>query len=739
MKKKFKVTGMMCTACSAHVENAVRGLSGVKNAEVSLLLSSMTVEYDEGALDAGAIVDAVVRVGYHAEEYKEGEKVSLPEERANIKPLLFSIPLSLLLMYLEMGHHMFHLPGFLKPTVHPSLWLGVQFLLALVICVINYRYFVGGFKSLVSRMPNMDSLIALGSGAAMLYGTGLFICSLVGYGDVALYTRATFSGAGMILTLVTLGKTLEGRAKDKTSSAIRALGSLVPDEVLVLREEKEVKIPLRELTMTDTIILRTGDRIPADATLISGEISVDASALTGESLPVDYKSGATLICGTVVVDGYGEAVPTALGDDTSLSQTVRMVSEASASKAPIARMADRVSAIFVPAVLLIASVTFILWWIFGDFGDAINHAISVLVISCPCALGLATPTAIMCAMGKGATLGILIKDATTLEAVGRCNAVAFDKTGTLTKGEMQVVDVMVCGETEESELFALTSAIEGTSSHPIAKAIVRYIGDVPTRDVGKISVLAGKGIFAKGECGSFAIGNGALMEECDIETDEAQEFTQVAERRGASVIYVANLDGLLGAFAVADTAREESATVIQTLGHMHIKSVMVTGDSAPSAKAIGEVVGVSEIYASLTPEGKGEKIGACKADGSIVAMVGDGINDALPLVCADIGIAMGNGTDVAMESCDVVLRSSGLMMVPTLFALGRLTLRKIRQNLFWALIYNSICIPIAAGALSFLGVTLEPMMASLAMACSSLCVVCNALLINRFQPKGVNK
>ncbi|MBR2612018.1 MAG: heavy metal translocating P-type ATPase, partial [Clostridia bacterium] len=482
--------------------------------------------------------------------------------------------------------------------------------------------------------------------------------------------------------------------------------------------------------------LRTGDRIPADATLISGEISVDESSLTGESLPLDYKSGGTLICGTVVVDGYGEAVPTALGEDTSLSQTVRMVSEASASKAPIARMADRVSAVFVPAVLLIATLTFALWWIFGDFGDAVNHAISVLVISCPCALGLATPTAIMCAMGKGATLGILIKNAETLEAVGRCTTVAFDKTGTLTKGEMQVVDVMACGDITKEEMFALTSSIEGTSSHPIAKAIVKYIGDVPERDVGKISVLAGKGIFAKGECGAFAIGNGALMEECDIETDEAQEFARAAESRGASVIYVANLDGLLGAFAVADTPREESAKVMEALEHMHIRTVMVTGDSEPAAKAIGEAVGIGEIYASLTPEGKGEKIGACKADGSIVAMVGDGINDALPLVSADIGIAMGSGTDVAMESCDVVLRSSGLMMVPTLLALGRLTLRKIRQNLFWALIYNSICIPIAAGALSFLGITLEPMMASLAMACSSLCVVCNALLINRFQAKG---
>ncbi len=733
MKKKYKVTGMMCTACSVHVENAVRSLSGVKTAEVSLLLSSMTVEFDENALTSEDIVCAVERVGYHAEEYKEGERVALVAEKANIKPLLFSIPLSLLLMYLEMGHHMFPLPSFLKPTVNPSLWLGLQFVLALAICIINYRYFVGGIKSLFSLMPNMDSLIALGSGAAMLYGTGLFFLSLIGIGEVALYTKATFSGAGMILTLVTLGKTLEGRAKDKTSSAIRALGQLIPDEVSVLRQGAEQKVSLSSLTLDDVIVLRTGDRIPADAILSSGEISVDESALTGESLPVDYKEGGALICGTVVVDGYGEATPTALGEDTSLSQTVRMVSEASASKAPIAKMADRVSAVFVPAVLVIALLTFILWWIFGQFGEAVNHAISVLVISCPCALGLATPTAIMCAMGKGATLGILIKNAETLEAVGRCSTIAFDKTGTLTKGEIQVVDVILCGEMTKEEMFAITSAIESTSTHPIAKAIVKHIGDVPKLDVGRISVLAGKGIFAKGERGAFAIGNGALMEECDIETDIIEAFVKSAEERGASVIYVGGLEGLLGAFAVADTPRGDSASVVEALQKMHVRSVMVTGDSAPSARAIGESVGIEEIYSSLTPEGKGEKIKMLRSDGSIVAMVGDGINDALPLVSADIGIAMGNGTDVAMESCDVVLRSSGLSMVPTLLSLGRLTLRKIRQNLFWALIYNAICIPIAAGALSFLGIYLAPMMASLAMACSSLCVVCNALLINRFQ------
>ena len=727
---------MMCTACSTHVENAVRGISGVSSVEVSLLLSSMTVEYDEGVLSSEDIIEAVTRVGYRAEVYREGESITLPEEKANLTPLLFSIPLSLILMYLEMGHHMLPLPSFLHPQNAPVLWLGLQFFLALAICLCNYRYFVGGYKSLLSRAPNMDSLIMLGAGAAMLYGTGLFVLAMLGRGDTALYTKATFSGAGMILTLVTLGKTLEGRAKDKTSSAIRALANLVPDEVQVIREGEAISIALSALSTEDTIVLRTGDRIPADAVLTKGQISVDESVLTGESLPIDYTSGATLLCGTVVVDGYGEARATALGEDTSLSQTVRMVSEASASRAPIARMADRVSAVFVPAVLLISFLTFIIWLIFSNLTEAVNHAISVLVISCPCALGLATPTAIMCAMGKGASLGILIKNAETLEAVGRCSKVAFDKTGTLTKGEMQVVDIFVSEGVEGSELFEVASAIESTSSHPIAKAIVSYVGEVNARDMGRISVMAGKGIFAKGEGGAYAIGNRELMEECDIELDEVEGFATSAESKGASVIYVASLDGLLGAFAVADTAREESARVVENLGRMGIGSAMLTGDSEHAARHIGATVGISEIYASLTPEGKGEQIQKSREAGELVAMVGDGINDALPLVSADIGIALGSGTDVAMESCDVVLRSSGLTLVPTLFALGRFTLRKIRQNLFWALIYNCICIPLAAGAFSFLGITLSPMIASLAMACSSLCVVCNALLINHFSYKG---
>ncbi len=732
MKQNFKVIGMMCAACVSHVENAVRTLSGVSTVQVSLLTSSMTVEYNENEITTRDIEHAVGHAGYRAEVMREGEKITLSEEKRDLRPLLFSIPLALILMYFEMGWHMLPFPSFLHPHNAPVAFLLIQFVLALAVCALNYRYFVGGMRSLFALAPNMDSLIALGAGAAMLYGSAIFVLSLFGKADSSLVTQATFSGAGMILTLVTLGKTLEGRAKDKTSAAIRALSRLVPDEVSIKREGTEMRIAICDLTTSDTLLLRVGERIAADAKIVHGTVSVDESALTGESLPVDKTVGDELICGCIVVDGYAEATPTALGDDTSLSRTVRMVSEAAASKAPIARVADRVSGIFVPAVLLISFVTFVLWWIFADLGEAVGHAISVLVISCPCALGLATPTAMMCAMGKGASLGILIKNAEALEALGRCRTVAFDKTGTLTTGVMQVVDVMRSEEISEEDFFGVVHAIESASTHPIARAIVRFIGDVPPRDVGQISTLTSKGMFAKSGKVGYAIGNAALMDECEIELDEAEVFTKNAIAKGASVIYVASLDGLLGAFAISDTPREDSAEALTALKTCGVETLMLTGDSEGAAHAVGAQLHITKICHSLTPEGKGRAIENEKKNG-IVAMVGDGINDALPLVSADIGIAMGTGTDVAIESCDVVLRHEGISGVPVAVRLGRLTLRNIHQNLFWALIYNTICIPLAAGALSWAGLTLSPMIASLAMALSSLSVVSNALLINKFK------
>lgn len=723
---------MMCAACASHVENAVRALEGVESVAVSLLTNSMSVDFDPNRLTPDSIEHAVHAAGYRAEAMAQGERAELTPVRRDLKPLFFSAPLAVLLMYLEMGWMHLPFPSFIHPERAPIAWLLVQFILAAAICVINYRYFVGGIRSLLLLKPNMDSLIALGAGACMLYATGILIALFCGIEDPDLLSRASFSGAGMILTLVTLGKTLEGRAKDKTGAAIRALCALAPEVISVRREGQEIRLPLAELSYEDTLLLRVGDRIGADAVVISGAVSVDESALTGESLPVERGEGASLTCGCMIADGYAEARPTAIGEDSSLSHTVRMVSEAAASKAPIARTADRISRVFVPIVLLLSLITFIIWWIVSGLPDAITHAVSVLVISCPCALGLATPTAIMCAMGKGASLGILIKSAEALEAVGRCTAVAFDKTGTLTTGELCVVDFLCTASLSREDALALARSIEEASSHPTARTIVRYASDASTVEVGKISTLAGKGMFAKGPRGAYAIGNAALMDECDVELDAADEFTRAAAARGASVVYLASDEELLCAFAVSDTPRADSREAITAVKELGLRPVLVTGDGEAAAGAVADALGIRDCYASLTPEDKGRRIELERSTDTVM-MVGDGINDALPLVSADVGVAVGTGTDVAVESCEIVLRGEGVHKIVTLIRLGRYTLRKIKQNLFFALVYNAICIPLAMGALSFVGLTLSPMIASLAMACSSLSVVTNALLINKFK------
>ncbi len=732
MKTKFKITGMMCAACAAHVENAVHSLPGVSSVAVSLLTASMEVEH-EGDVDA--IVAAVRHAGYGAKPLAEGEVITLDAPtKKNHLPLIFSLILATLLMYVAMGDMMsLPYPEFLSHMHNPRLNLAVQFILTIPIVILNYRYFVGGTRSLLAGAPNMDSLIALGSGTAILYGTVIFGMVLFGEPSHSLAMKATFESGGMILALVTLGKTLEGGAKDRTAGAIRALSSLTPDTVRVKRGGEEVSIGTAELTLDDTLILREGERIPCDGVILSGSLSVDASALTGESLPVDKKEGDELSAGCVVFGGYAEVCPLRIGADTSLSETVRMVSEAAATKAPIAKLADRVSSFFVPVVLGIAAVTFLVWiLVTHDVTASINHAISVLVISCPCALGLATPTAIMCAMGKGAGLGILIKSAEALEEVGRVRRIAFDKTGTLTEGKMRVLDYALADGKTKDALFSAAGAAERESKHPIASAISAFTDGAAVYEIEKVSSVVGRGVYVKCKEGSFAVGNAAMMEDCDADISPLADFAARAEAEGAAVIYTADEDGLLGAFAVADTPRAESREALAELSRLGVRSVMLTGDAAPAAKHVATEVGVDEYYASLSPAGKGDKIREISATEK-VAMVGDGINDALPLVAADIGIAMGRGSDVAIESCDVVLRRDNIRDVVKLVRLGRLTLRKVRENLFWALIYNCICIPIAAGALTGLGVTLSPMMASAAMALSSLTVVLNALTIRYFR------
>ena len=730
MKRSYKVYGMMCTACVLHVEHAVLALPFVTSASVSLLTSGMTVEFDG---DEQEILAAVKKAGYRAVPIAENEIATVDAaEKTRFYPVIFSLILAAALAYFEMGREFLPYPAFLEPERNPLLYLGLLFILTLPIILLNNRIFRGGIRSLIGGAPNMDSLIALGAGAAFAYGTGILFAFLFADPAATLAAHAPFSSAGMILALITLGKVLEGRAKDKTADAIRALASLTPDTVTVLENGEEHTIPVRELTRDHVLILKAGDRIPCDGRIGEGHLSVDESALTGESLPIEKGRDAEVFAGCTVSDGYAKIFPTEIGEETSLSRTVRLVSEAAATKAPIAKTADKISGIFVPFVMSIALITFLVHLLISkEFSHALHYAISVLVISCPCALGLATPTAIMCAIGRGARMGILIKNAGALEALGRTKNIVFDKTGTLTEGRMQVLSFVTASNAEKETLFSVAHSMESRSEHPLAIAISDYTRGASEICIDKFSLLHGKGLFAKSGKNSFAAGNLSLMEDCEIETDEIEDFIKEYESRGAAIIYIARADGLLGAFAVADTVRADAKQTLAALKENGIAVSMLTGDAPAPARAAAEALGIEDYHASLTPEGKSNAIAALTGEKGIVCMVGDGINDSLPLTAATVGVAIGTGSDVAIESADIVIRGEHTADVLRLVKLSRLALRKIRQNLFWALLYNSICIPIAAGALAPLGISLSPALASAAMALSSLTVISNALTIKR--------
>lgn len=728
MKKNFKVMGMMCTACASHVEHAVSVLPFVKTVSVSLLTGGMTVEY-EG--DEEEILAAVKKAGYRAVPIKEGETVTLgTEEKARTLPVVLSLVFAALLSYFEMGP-MLGMPPIVSYMKHPILYLCVLAALCIPIVIFNRRVFIGGVRSLLCGKPNMDSLIALGAGVGLLYGLGILFVFLFFSPSPMLAMQAPFASAGMIPALVALGKMLEGRAKDKTADAIRALASLTPDLCCVMEDGEETEIPTARLSYEHVLILKPGDRIPCDGVITEGHLSVDESALTGESLPAERAPGGAVLAGCTVFDGYARVRPTEIGEQTSLSRTVRMVSEAAATKAPIAKVADRIGGIFVPTIIAIALITLICHLtVTGNFYSALKHAISVLVISCPCALGLATPTAIMCAIGRGAKMGILIKNAAALEALGRLDTVALDKTGTLTEGRMRVLAHISADGVTEKALFSVAHSIEKRSEHPLAAAITAYTAGAEELPIDKFSLLHGKGLFAKHKKSSYAAGNLALMEECEIETDDITDFVREHEARGAAIIYIAEADGLLGAFAISDTVREDARDTVEALRAMGLRICMLTGDAPAPARAVAETLSIEDFRPSLTPEGKSAAIAELEKEGR-VCMVGDGINDCLPLTAATVGVAIGTGSDVAVESADIVIRGEQARDVLHLLRLSRLTLRKIKQNLFWALIYNCICIPIAAGALAPFGFTLSPAIASAAMALSSLTVVTNALTIRR--------
>ena len=759
--EKFQVTGMTCTACSAHVEKSVGKLEGVASVGVSLLQNQMNVVYDDSLLSAEAIEKAVEDAGYHASMLSGAAETGRGEARTRENPMaremadmkkrlivsfIFLIPL----FYISMGHMAgLPLPSVFHGTQNALVFAFTQFLLCLPIVFINRKYYSVGFKTLVKGAPNMDSLIAIGSGAALLYG--VFAIYKIGYGlghgdmeTVSHYSMDLyFESAAMILALITLGKFLETRSKGKTSEAISKLMDLAPQTAVVVRGGEEREVPVEEVTVGDVVLVRPGGSIPVDGVILEGSCSVDESAITGESIPVEKHAGDKVIAATVNRAGFIRFEATKVGDDTTLSQIIRLVEEAGASKAPIAKLADKVSAVFVPVVIGIALLATVIWLLCGySFEFAMSIGISVLVISCPCALGLATPVAIMVGTGKGAEQGILIKSAEALETAHLVDTVILDKTGTITEGKPRVTDLLCAGGVTEEELLRCAASIEKPSEHPLAEAILtaaeeRGLSLVEAKD---FSAVPGEGIECLLEGKRYIAGNRKRMERAGLGLSAFLSAEQAFADDGKTPLYFADEDRVLGLIAVADVIKETSAEAIRALEGMGIEVVMLTGDNRRTAEAIQRRLGLGRVIAEVLPQDKEREVRALQEAGRRVAMVGDGINDALALTRADVGIAIGAGTDVAIESADIVLMKSDLLDVVTAVELSRSVIRNIRENLFWAFFYNIIGIPLAAGAFfPLLQWRMNPMYAAAAMSLSSVCVVSNALHLRLFQPRRMKK
>ncbi len=747
--KQFNVTGMSCAACSSRVEKAVSKVPGVTSCSVSLLTNSMGVD---GTARAQEIIQAVEQAGYGASEkgaanqpqtsMQDAEKQLEDHETPKLKRRLFwSLGFLLVLMYFSMGHMMWGwpLPSFYTDN-HVAMGL-TQLLLTVIIMVINQRFFISGFKALWHRAPNMDTLVALGSTAAFVYSTyALFAMTgaqVRGDMDAVMDYMMDFyfESAAMILTLITVGKMLEARSKGRTTDALKSLMKLAPKTATVVRNGKEEAVPIEQVQAGDTFVVRPGESIPVDGVVLEGASAVNEAALTGESIPADKAPGDTVSAATVNQSGFLTCRATRVGQDTTLSQIIQMVSDAAATKAPIAKIADKVSGVFVPAVISIALVTTIVWLLIGKpFGYSLARGISVLVISCPCALGLATPVAIMVGRGLGAKTGILCKTAASLEETGRIQIVALDKTGTITSGEPAVTDVLPADGISEQELFRLAVSLEQKSEHPLSKAILKRaqaLGISP-EEVADFQALPGNGLTASYQGKPLCGGNDKFI-SAQAEIPEAiQKQAQALSDEGKTPLYFSLGGKLLGVIAVADVIKEDSPQAVRELQNMGVRVVMLTGDNERTAKAIGKQAGVDEVIAGVLPEGKELEIRKLKTQGK-VAMVGDGINDAPALTRADIGVAIGAGTDVAIDAADVVLMKSRLLDVPAAIRLSRATLRNIHENLFWAFFYNTIGIPLAAGVFVPLGLTLNPMFGAAAMSLSSFCVVSNALRLNLFK------
>ncbi len=733
---QYSVTGMSCAACSARVEKAVSAVPGVTSCAVSLLTNSMGVD---GTAAPADIIRAVENAGYGAS--LKGAKGAAPAAAADEladhetpklkKRLISSVAVLLVLMYFSMGHMWgAPMPHWLH---HNSVGIGlIQLLLAGIVLVINQKFFISGFQSAVKGAPNMDTLVAMGSAAAYLWSVyELFTLTIDPMAEADLY----FESAAMILTLITVGKTLEAHSKGKTTDALRSLMQLSPKTARLERNGEEVVVPAEEVVLGDIFLVRPGDSIPVDGIVLSGTSAVNESALTGESLPVDKVENDKVSAGTINQSGFLRCRATGVGEDTALSQIIRMVSDAAATKAPIAKTADKVAGVFVPTVIGIAAVTIIVWLLVGQtFGYALARGISVLVISCPCALGLATPVAIMVGSGLGAKNGILFKTAASLEETGRIEIVALDKTGTITSGEPKVTDVLPAEGVSADELLRLANTLERRSEHPLAKAILEYAKEqnVGAEEVADFQALPGNGLTAtlggKRLCG----GNDTFIATtAPVSAEMKAQAAKLAEA-GKTPLWFSYDGRLLGVVTVADVIKADSPQAVRELQNMGIRVVMITGDNERTAKAIGAQAGVDQVIAGALPDGKEREIRKLKTEGK-VAMVGDGINDAPALTRADIGVAIGAGTDVAIDAADVVLMKSRLSDVPAAIRLSRATLRNIHENLFWAFFYNTIGIPLAAGVFIPLGLTLNPMFGAAAMSLSSFCVVSNALRLNLFK------
>ena len=743
--EQYTVTGMSCAACSARVEKAVKAVPGVTSCSVSLLTNSMGVE---GTASASAIVKAVQEAGYGASpkaaaaETPSAELDALADhETPRLKKrLIASLVFLAVLMYFSMGHMMWGwpLPHWFDGN-HVAMGL-IQLLLAGIVMVINQKFFISGFKGLLHRAPNMDTLVALGSSASFLWSTyALFAMTraqvdgndtLVMHYMMELY----FESAAMILTLITVGKMLEARSKGKTTDALKSLMKLAPQTVTLLREGAEVTVPIAQVKKGDLFVVRPGENIPVDGLVLEGSSAVNESALTGESIPVDKAAGDKVSAATTNQSGFLKCEATRVGEDTTLAQIIRMVSDAAATKAPIAKIADTVSGFFVPAVISISVLTTLVWLLLGrEFGYALARGISVLVISCPCALGLATPVAIMVGNGLGARNGILFKTAASLEAAGRTQIVALDKTGTITSGEPRVTDILPAGGVSESELLTLAASLEQKSEHPLAKAVLAYAETetIACPDVTDFAALPGNGLSARLDGMEIYGGNAEFIATKASVPAELQAEAARLAAEGKTPLFFGGAGRLMGVIAVADTLKEDSPRAIRELQNMGIRVVMLTGDNQRTADAIGRQAGVDEVIAGVLPDGKEAVIRRLQESGK-VAMVGDGINDAPALTRADTGIAIGAGTDVAIDAADVILMNSRLSDVPAAIRLSRATLRNIHENLFWAFIYNIIGIPLAAGVFIPFGLTLNPMFGAAAMSLSSFCVVSNALRLNLF-------